>query len=221
MWCCLRQGNISAACIISKFRNHEPAWETKFLDHSPENKCPLYVLYKFHSPKPIFHSSSSKCTHIGERVSVSFPDCEQCKYSFIFPKIDSLWQGMVCKECFYSRFLPEQISHMVSILHGCCWQWEIETLCWDAIFPWAAVGLEQLAVMYAAWVSIHLMWNVGRWAALPPVSPTPGNWLGCRLIHRPSLVAVGLSLGYQQYVITYWYQAWPMIGWPKYRLGKV
>ena len=23
-----------------------PVWETKFLEHSPDNKCPLYVLYK-------------------------------------------------------------------------------------------------------------------------------------------------------------------------------
>ena len=23
-----------------------PVWETKFLEHLPEHKCPLYVLYK-------------------------------------------------------------------------------------------------------------------------------------------------------------------------------
>ena len=30
---------------------------------------------KFHLPRPIFYSPSSKCTHIGKRVSVSFPHC--------------------------------------------------------------------------------------------------------------------------------------------------
>ena len=57
-----------------KIHNHDriqaiTVWETKFLNLSPENKCPLYILYIFHSPKPIFHSPSSKCARI------SFPDC--------------------------------------------------------------------------------------------------------------------------------------------------
>ena len=36
----------------------------------------LYMFYtKFHLPRPIFYSPSSKCTYIGERASVSLPHC--------------------------------------------------------------------------------------------------------------------------------------------------
>ena len=38
-------------------------------------QMPLIFYKKFHSPKPIFHSPSSKCTRIGERAGISFPDC--------------------------------------------------------------------------------------------------------------------------------------------------
>ena len=39
-----------------------------------------YMFYtKFHWPGPIFCSSSSKCTHIGEWGSVSFLHCSKCK----------------------------------------------------------------------------------------------------------------------------------------------
>ena len=42
------------------------------------------MLYtKFHLPRPIFHLPSSKCTRIGERASVSFPDCSEYS-SFIW-----------------------------------------------------------------------------------------------------------------------------------------
>ena len=36
----------------------------------------LYMFYtKFHPPRSIFYSPSSKCTSIGERESISFPQC--------------------------------------------------------------------------------------------------------------------------------------------------
>ena len=31
---------------LSTHRRHMAVWETKFLEHLPRNKCPLYVLYK-------------------------------------------------------------------------------------------------------------------------------------------------------------------------------
>ena len=39
-------------------------WETKFLEHSPENKCPLYVLYKISLAQTHFPVTQLKCTHI-------------------------------------------------------------------------------------------------------------------------------------------------------------
>ena len=53
-------------------------WETKFLEHSPEMDV-LYMSYtKFHSPRSIFYLTSSKCTRIGERASISFPHWPWC-----------------------------------------------------------------------------------------------------------------------------------------------
>ena len=39
----------------------------------PKTAVPYMFYTNFHLPKPIFYSSSSKCTHIGERASISFP----------------------------------------------------------------------------------------------------------------------------------------------------
>ena len=45
----------------------------KFLEHSPENRYPLYVLYKIPLAQANFYSPNSKCTRIGEQASISFP----------------------------------------------------------------------------------------------------------------------------------------------------
>ena len=48
-------------------------WKLNFLSTHP-NTVVHYMFYtKFHSPRPIFYFPSSKCTPIGERVSISFP----------------------------------------------------------------------------------------------------------------------------------------------------
>ena len=68
-------------------------WETKFLEHLSANICSLYVLYKISLAQANFHSPSSKCTRIGERASVGFPDCFTKK---TFNAIWVRWQRCGC-----------------------------------------------------------------------------------------------------------------------------
>ena len=44
-------------------------WSTR-----PKTDAPYMFYTKFHSPRPIFHSPSSKCICTGERTSISFSD---------------------------------------------------------------------------------------------------------------------------------------------------
>ena len=50
----------------------EQCGKPNFLSTRPETDVTYMFYTKFHLPKPIFYSPSSKCTRIGERASVSF-----------------------------------------------------------------------------------------------------------------------------------------------------
>ena len=50
-------------------------WETKFLEHSPKKRCSYMFYTRYHLPRPIFYSPSSKCTRIGKRVSFPHRYC--------------------------------------------------------------------------------------------------------------------------------------------------
>ena len=62
---------------VEELKQVSTVWETKFLEHSHENRCSYMFYTKFHSPRPIFYSPSSKCTLTGERASVSFLHCSK------------------------------------------------------------------------------------------------------------------------------------------------
>ena len=71
-------------------------WETIFLGHSPENRCPLYALYKIPLTWAIFYSPSLKCTRIGERVTVSFPHWRNlCAYIIRYTVLVFLWRHVI------------------------------------------------------------------------------------------------------------------------------
>ena len=55
----------------------------------------------------------------------------------------------------------------------------------------------------------------GSLFCLQSVSPFPGGQL-CRLLHSPSLVALGLSVGYETWLPIGWHHTF-VINWSKYR----
>ena len=68
-WC-----HVKYNCVLI-YRMPQQSGKQNFWSSHPKTSVPYMFFTKFHSPRPIFHSPSSKCTHIGERVSVSFPHC--------------------------------------------------------------------------------------------------------------------------------------------------
>ena len=45
-WAVSTRKHGTVQCHYNSIFSQIPVWKTKFLEHSPENKCPLYVLYK-------------------------------------------------------------------------------------------------------------------------------------------------------------------------------
>ena len=97
-------------------------WETKFLG------------YSLHSPRSIFYSLSSKCTHIGERASISFPHCNGDLVSFIVA------QGRQ-KGC--SPSVKGYYSHTRYMHTRCTWQLLYLTHC-GLVTPYGDRDLGQL-----------------------------------------------------------------------------
>ena len=90
-----------------------------------------YMFYtKCHLPRPIFHSPSSKSTRIGERASVSFPDCWSKFYLFV-PNISINNQSVLVYLMAWhwtNKRLPSKlvitlfIDTIINLLNICSWQ---------------------------------------------------------------------------------------------------
>ena len=53
---------------------HRQCGKLNFWSTRPKTDAPYMFYSKFHLPRPTFHFCSSKCTRIGKRASVNFPD---------------------------------------------------------------------------------------------------------------------------------------------------
>ena len=58
-----------------------PVWETKFMEYSPENRCPLYVLYKISLAQANFQLAQLKM-HLHWQVLVLLTGYNQIDMKF-------------------------------------------------------------------------------------------------------------------------------------------
>ena len=79
-------------------------WKLNFWSTHPNTDVPYMFYTKFHSPRPIFYSPSSKCTRVGERMSISFPrwSCYDL-WCFISMLINYIKYQCICLSIEYNR----------------------------------------------------------------------------------------------------------------------